>query len=308
MHTFAAYLQTMANQIGPFQPVPLSRVLHGAHRVEWSLQAPVMDAVLKQWLGINPKASFDGAKAKSAPRGDPTLPSTQNMSGNPPRNKSAPNLMHRLSGSTKLQKLTSNVKMAVSNTDSQAGSSMQSTVDSDPQEAAGTEQQPSQQAEHVAACTTEFAKTPLTGLSKAPSSKATEVVSYSEEELETLEAADSCCQAWAADSPLAVSNCHMLRFLAALGPQHARTDSGSTPQLLSRVSTSASMGADSYRGPKARNRVADIGSSLRKQYLDQVGTASSDKPGNVANEGRAASTTESPQTGDLACVAVALIF
>ena len=49
--------------------------------------------------------------------------------------------------------------------------------------------------------------------------------SYSEEELQTWELSESSCQPAAADSPLAVSSCHMLQFLAQLGPQHARSDS-----------------------------------------------------------------------------------
>lgn len=58
-------------------------------------------------------------------------------------------------------------------------------------------------------------------------------VSYNDEELETLPASDSCCQPAAAESQLAVSNCHMLKFLAQLGPQ-------SVPQQTWQVQTSKS--------------------------------------------------------------------
>lgn len=46
---------------------------------------------------------------------------------------------------------------------------------------------------------------------------------YSDEEVESLQGVtESCCQPFAADSPLAIRSCHMLQFLAQLGRQHAR--------------------------------------------------------------------------------------
>lgn len=61
--------------------------------------------------------------------------------------------------------------------------------------------------------------------SKTPPCKSADGgVSYGEDELELLEISESCCQPVAADSPLAVINCHMLQFLAQQGRQHARTD------------------------------------------------------------------------------------
>ena len=51
-------------------------------------------------------------------------------------------------------------------------------------------------------------------------------VSYDDAELETLDVTESYCQPVAAESELAVSNCHMLKFLAQVGRQHARRDSG----------------------------------------------------------------------------------
>ncbi|KAL3135159.1 hypothetical protein ABBQ38_006252 [Trebouxia sp. C0009 RCD-2024] len=53
-----------------------------------------------------------------------------------------------------------------------------------------------------------------------------DVTSYNDEELETLDVTESCCQPCAEGSPLAVSNCHMLKFLAQLGHQKARRNSG----------------------------------------------------------------------------------
>ena len=66
--------------------------------------------------------------------------------------------------------------------------------------------------------------TPAKGGRTTPPLKPMEC-SYSEEELQTWELSESSCQPAAADSPLAVSSCHMLQFLAQLGPQHARSDS-----------------------------------------------------------------------------------
>lgn len=43
------------------------------------------------------------------------------------------------------------------------------------------------------------------------------MISYDDSELEQLEVLDSCCAPHASASPLAVSNCHMLKFLAASG-------------------------------------------------------------------------------------------
>ena len=54
--------------------------------------------------------------------------------------------------------------------------------------------------------------------------RSTEGVSYEDPELEQLDILGSCCAPYAADSPLAVSNCHMLKFLAASGIMQGRKE------------------------------------------------------------------------------------
>ena len=207
-----------------------------------------------------------------------------------------------MSGATKLRKLTSNVEVVAGSTSLQASRIMPSPAQMGLQGAdmarqhsqqAGCmatdmERQPSQQAVHFAADPRESVKIPMTALGKSPSWTSTERggkgpsqqgdtpwgekgprksadgLSYAEEELETLEAAESCCQAWAAGSPLAVSNCHMLHFLTTLGPQHTRSDSGSAPQLSGLADKDAKVKWKSHQGLKLSNRVADSGRQAEK--------------------------------------------
>lgn len=55
-------------------------------------------------------------------------------------------------------------------------------------------------------------------------------VSYDDSEMEQLPVTESCCAPFAAGSPLAVSNCHMLKFLAAAGTLHGRQEDAVAPK------------------------------------------------------------------------------
>ena len=67
---------------------------------------------------------------------------------------------------------------------------------------------------------------PSTGLSKLLGPRrSTEGVSYDDAELDELETAEATCQPVAANSPLANSNCHMLKFLGQCGRQRGRKES-----------------------------------------------------------------------------------
>ena len=85
-------------------------------------------------------------------------------------------------------------------------------------------------------------------------------VTYEEEELETLKISESCCPPAAADSPLAVSNCHMLHFLAQLGHQHARTDATLLKQssVLSDKADTTAGGLSKAAAPRPGNKFAQI--------------------------------------------------
>lgn len=75
---------------------------------------------------------------------------------------------------------------------------------------------------------------------KLSARKSADGFGYTDSEVETLEVPDSSCQPFAADSPLAVSNCHMLKFLAGLGHQNPRKDYGLTrlgSDTISRTNT-----------------------------------------------------------------------
>lgn len=58
-------------------------------------------------------------------------------------------------------------------------------------------------------------------------------VSYDDSELEQHPMTDSCCAPFAATSPLAVSNCHMLKFLAASGTLQGREEELPVPRRQS---------------------------------------------------------------------------
>ena len=206
-----------------------ARLLCAAKPGQILAEAPVMDGVLKQWLGINPKASFDGATIQTtASLG--SLPSSilagiSKTSAAPSRNKSAPNLLHRKSGTAALQKVANDTRVAADAVEVAANSSTQGVLHSVLQGTGTIKRLPSKQGVHFeAAEAVESNPTSAHLGGKQPPRKSMDGAGYADDELETLEASESCCQAWAAGSPLAVSNCHMLRFLAALGPQHARTD------------------------------------------------------------------------------------
>lgn len=83
-------------------------------------------------------------------------------------------------------------------------------------------------------------------------------VSYDDDELETLEAPESCCQPFAADSLLAISNCHMLQFLAELGPQCARKDSGLAHQLGGRLGSGGATPGGCGIEPKASDKFPGV--------------------------------------------------
>jgi len=77
-------------------------------------------------------------------------------------------------------------------------------------------------------------------LSRASTRRSIDGVSYDNSELEQLDMLDSCCAPYAADSPLAVSNCHMLKFLAASGTMQGRKEDVVVPRHLSDKSPRAS--------------------------------------------------------------------
>ena len=58
-------------------------------------------------------------------------------------------------------------------------------------------------------------------------------VSYTDAEMQQLAVTDSCCAPFAAQDPLAVSNCHMLKFLAASGAIQGRQEEVVAPLRLS---------------------------------------------------------------------------
>lgn len=91
-------------------------------------------------------------------------------------------------------------------------------------------------------------------------------VSYGEDELETLDVAESCCPPIAADSPLAVSNCHMLQFLAQQGGQCARNDS-----TLGLVRQPSAKSSSTEAGPGALSRA--LKSQLSSRFADIVAKA-----------------------------------
>lgn len=67
-------------------------------------------------------------------------------------------------------------------------------------------------------------------------SRSIDGVSYTAAEMQQLVVTDSCCAPFAAADPLAVSNCHMLKFLAASGVIQGRQEDVVAPQRLSRKS------------------------------------------------------------------------
>ena len=81
---------------------------------------------------------------------------------------------------------------------------------------------------------------PTSGMSKMfPQRRPSEGVTYTDAELEELEELDATCQPVAASSPLAVSNCHMLKFLAQYGRQQGRRESLIGPKSLQGPSNAA---------------------------------------------------------------------
>lgn len=75
------------------------------------------------------------------------------------------------------------------------------------------------------------------------------MVSYDDSELEQLDVVDSCCAPYASASPLAVSNCHMLKFLAASGTLHGCKEEVVGPHRRSFLHQAASVSAgNSPRG------------------------------------------------------------
>lgn len=69
----------------------------------------------------------------------------------------------------------------------------------------------------------------VTGLSPG---RSTDGVSYHDSEMQQLVVTDSCCAPFAAGDPLAVSNCHMLKFLAASGTLQGRPEDAIAPQRM----------------------------------------------------------------------------
>ena len=67
-------------------------------------------------------------------------------------------------------------------------------------------------------------------------SRSIDGVSYTAAEMQQLGVTDSCCAPFAAGDPLAVSNCHMLKFLAASGVIQGRQEDVVAPQRLSHKS------------------------------------------------------------------------
>ena len=120
--------------------------------------------------------------------------------------------------------------------------------------------------------------------------KFSDVASYNDEELGTLYVTESCCQPCAADSPLAVSNCHMLKFLAQLGHRKARRDSGLVRQGSSTDPAKADMQLGSG-GPKPGNRFAALVAQVRD--LQKAGGGSS-----AALQDEAASVTDARWKGN----------
>ena len=173
--------------------------------------------------------------------------------------KSAPNLLSRLSsafnavapedteangGSTSLQQQESTEAIAACIPGSSPSISKQSNV-------------------HLAA----EDKPPKRGSQTPPRKSLTgEDVTYSEDEMATMETSESCCQPAAADSPLAVSNCHMLHFLAQQGRQTARTDS--TLGLLKQSSMKLG-GSASRVQPQLSRRFADIVAQVHDRQKEQ---------------------------------------
>ena len=226
-------------------------------------EAPVMESVLMQWLSAGRQMPLDTVKARGSAfldSGAPFSPAASpDASVNMSRNKSAPNVMLRLkSGKAELQRLSSNA--AVASDSMEAGSLSHTMLLPTLQTPPGMGRTVSKQGVHFAAGVAQASKSPM-GLpwgGKAPPRKSVDGVDYDDDELETPEASESCCQPFAADSPLAVSNCHMLQFLADLDPQHARRDAGLVKQTSMGSGNSGATQGSAQSPPKASSRFADV--------------------------------------------------
>ena len=110
---------------------------------------------------------------------------------------------------------------------------------------------------------------------KWPLRKSGDGARYTDDELQTLQVSDSCCQPFAADSQVAVSNCHMLKFLTDSGHQNPRKDYGlsrqgsaaNSPQRRQRDTTAAvpAVPAVPHPGQRFRDAVAKVSERARLQ-------------------------------------------
>ena len=79
--------------------------------------------------------------------------------------------------------------------------------------------------------------------------RSTDGVSYTDRVMQQLMVTDSCCAPFAAGDPLAVSNCHMLKFLAASGVIQGRQEDVVAPQRHSHKLGSRSRGLLTHAVP-----------------------------------------------------------
>ena len=94
-------------------------------------------------------------------------------------------------------------------------------------------------------------------------------VSYDDTEVEQLDVMESCCAPHAAEHPLAVSNCHMLKFLAAFGTLQGRKEDGVAPR---RRRSRKFPRASSLSAGNSSESPASLTAGLRSGSSDQSGS------------------------------------
>lgn len=215
-----------------------ARLLLAAKPGQILAEAPVMDSVLKQWLGQDPGLPLEGPKPKGSgllESGAFVIPAAH--SGAEPaaeaqpkayKNKSAPNLMLRLDSyamkdGTAAMQPSGNT--AVDPEANSGSSSLSQSASLSPRAAARNWAKPAKPGVHFAPGASQGDAVPALW-DRAVPRKSMDGLSYDDTELETLDVTESYCQPFAAEGETAVSNCHMLKFLAQVGRQHARRDSG----------------------------------------------------------------------------------
>ena len=119
--------------------------------------------------------------------------------------------------------------------------------------------------------------------------RSTEGVSYDDAELEQLDMLDSCCGPCAAESPLAVSNCHMLKFLAPFGPVQGRKEESLAPRasrkgpVVSQELPGSMSNLTALRSDSSSSLMGSRRTSLMLQSEPKLPVISESKPQGMSN-------------------------